>query len=134
MNLMIKIIFYTKGGCVIQEGLEYAKRDETIEFSAFREEVETIAVQIKEQIGEGMVTEAGKVYNFGNTVIRFSEIAGYQIILEEVENQNFYEETPEIDYNVLSEDLEELNDNLNNFPLDKIIANNIENEEELQGE
>ena len=29
MNLMIKIIFYLKGGNVVEEGIEYAKAEET---------------------------------------------------------------------------------------------------------
>lgn len=89
MNLMIKIIFYTKGGCVIQEGLEYGKTNEEVTDAAFREEVEGIATQIKEQIGEGIITEGGKIFNFGNTVIRFSEIIGYQIFIEEIKTDNF---------------------------------------------
>jgi hypothetical protein len=84
MNLLIKAIFYTKGGSVIQDGIEYGKSNEEVTDASFREEVEGIATQIKEQIGEGIITEGGKVYSFGNTVIRFSEIVGYQIFIEEI--------------------------------------------------
>ena len=38
MNLMIKIIFYLKGGNVVEEGIEYAKAEETTTEEEFQKD------------------------------------------------------------------------------------------------
>ena len=82
MNLMIKIIFYLKGGNVVEEGIEYTKAEETTTEEDFQKDVMRIADETKIGISEGMVTDSGKIFQFGNTIVRFADISAYQISLE----------------------------------------------------
>ena len=86
MNLLIKAIFYMNGGTVVEEGVEYAKRDESVTDESFKEDVENIAEDIRNQISEGMITDSGKIIRFGNTTVRFADISAYQIMIEIVED------------------------------------------------
>lgn len=89
MNLMIKIIFYLKGGNVVEEGIEYAKAEETTTEEEFQKDVMRIADETKIGISEGMVTDGGKIFQFGNTIVRFADISAYQISLEKIETNGF---------------------------------------------
>lgn len=89
MNLMIKIIFYLKGGNVVEEGIEYAKAEETTTEEEFQKDVMRIADETKIGISEGMVTDSGKIFQFGNTIVRFADISAYQITLEKIETNSF---------------------------------------------
>lgn len=89
MNLMIKIIFYLKGGNVVEEGIEYAKAEETTTEEEFQKDVMRIADETKIGISEGMVTDSGKIFQFGNTIVRFADISAYQISLEKIETNGF---------------------------------------------
>lgn len=84
MNLLIKAIFYMNGGTIVEEGVEYAKRDESVTDESFKEDVENIAEDIRNQISEGMITDSGKIIRFGNTIVRFADISAYQIIIETI--------------------------------------------------
>jgi hypothetical protein len=98
MNLFIKTIFYLNGGNIVEEGLEYTKRDETVTDEAFRKDIENIMAQLRGQINEGIVTDDGKIIQLGNTIVRFSDISAYQIIIvnpEEIENENEDEDLEE---------------------------------------
>lgn len=89
MNLMIKIVFYLKGGNVIEEGIEYTKAEETATEEDFQKDVMRIADETKITISEGMITDSGKIFQFGNTIVRFADISAYQINLEKIETDNF---------------------------------------------
>lgn len=83
MNLMIKIVFYLKGGNVVAEGIEYTKAETATE-EDFQKDVRHMADETKIAISEGMITDSGKIFQFGNTIVRFADISAYQITLEEI--------------------------------------------------
>ena len=88
MYLKIKFIFYLIGGVVIEEEINYKKKDEAITDEIFRQEVENIETKYREELANALKFKKNNLLFFGDTIFLDDNLLAFKTFIME-DNEDY---------------------------------------------